>query len=40
MKKDEIHQQSNETSTVIPGLTRNPEIFHSIALLDAGSGPA
>ena len=25
---------------VIPGLTRNPAHFRSVALLDAGSGPA
>ena len=25
---------------VIPGLTRNPLLFHSMTLLDAGSGPA
>ncbi len=40
MKKDETHQQSHETPAVIPGLTRNPEIFQSIALLDVASGPA
>jgi hypothetical protein len=25
---------------VIPGLTRNPVLFHSVTLLDAGSSPA
>jgi len=35
-----IAYQPNFVVCVIPGLTRNPDYFQYVTLLDAGSGPA